>query len=338
MRPLRVLGWLTVALVLLVPSGCKRGPTRIKVGFVSNNAETFWNIVEKGAQEAAGKEDVELVFRRPPTGSAAEQKEIIDTMLAQGVKAISISVKAPDEQIDMLDRVALRVPLLAVDNDAEKSKRRCYIGTNNVKAGRTVGKLVREAMPEGGVVALFVGQLEPINARERVQGVLEELAIDKSTLQSADGKYRLDQKQPHTDNISRKVCTEKAKTVISNNKDEPNLCLVGLWAYNPPCLISAARQREKLGKVKIVGFDEDMDTLRGIEAGHVHATVVQNPFEFGRRSVEVMAALARKQEPTPPLPTSGKIDVDERIVTREGGKGRLKASEVRPEMEKLLGQ
>jgi len=46
-----------------------------------NNAETFWNIVEKGAQEAADKEDVELVFRRPPTGSAAEQKEIIDTML-----------------------------------------------------------------------------------------------------------------------------------------------------------------------------------------------------------------------------------------------------------------
>jgi ribose transport system substrate-binding protein len=337
MRPLRRLGWLTLALVLLAPSGCKRD-TRTKVGFVSNNSESFWRIVEKGAQQQADKEGFELVFRRPPTGSAAEQKEIIDTMLAQGVKAISISVKDPDNQVDMLDRVAARVPLLAVDNDAEKSKRRCYIGTNNVKAGRAVGKLVREAMPEGGVVSLFVGQLEPINARERVQGVLEELQIDKATLKSADGKYRLDQKEAHTDNVSRKVCTEKAMTVISNHKDEPNLCLVGLWAYNPPCLLSAVKQREKLGKVKIVGFDEDPDTLRGIEEGHVYATVVQNPFEFGRRSVEVMAALVRGQDPKPPLPANGKIDVDERIVTRTGGNGRLKASEFRPEIEKLMGE
>ena len=68
------------------------------------------------------------------------------------------------------------MPLIAVDNDAPNSKRLCYIGTSNYEAGRAVGTLVKEALPDGGTVALFVGLTGSLNAHQRCQGVLDELA------------------------------------------------------------------------------------------------------------------------------------------------------------------
>lgn len=183
---------------------------------------------------------MELLFRRPDNGTAAEQKQIVDTLLPGGVKAISISVIDPENQTNYLNSVADKVPLLAIDNDADKSRRRCYIGTDNVKAGRAVGKLVKEAMPEGGVLALFVGQIEPINARERVQGVLEELGIEGTT--SKDGKYRLQRKEPYTDNTQQNEAKKNAVTVLAALRDEPNVCLIGLWAYNPPAILMPPRR------------------------------------------------------------------------------------------------
>ncbi len=151
------------------------GGGRAKVAFVSNNPEEFWSIAQAGTMKAARDFKVDVLFRRPPQGTAAAQKEIVEDLLAQGVKAIAISVVDPENQKDYLNQIAERVPLLTVDNDAPSTKRRCYIGTNNVAAGKEVGKLVKEVMPGGGQVAIFVGQPDPINARERSQGVLDAL-------------------------------------------------------------------------------------------------------------------------------------------------------------------
>ena len=165
----------------LKASGAEETPVgdgKIKVAFVSNNEEEFWSIAQAGTRKAARDFNVEVLFRRPKQGTAAAQKEIIDDLLGNGVKAIAISVIDPKNQTDYLDKIAAQVPLIAVDNDAPQSKRRCYIGTDNVAAGRAVGKLVKEVLSDGGTIAIFVGQPDPINARERRQGVLDELKDD----------------------------------------------------------------------------------------------------------------------------------------------------------------
>src|SRR5262249_48064302 len=148
-----------------------------RVAFVSNNPEAFWNIAEAGAKKAAGEFNVELLFRKPSPGNAATQKEEIDTVLNQGVKAIAVSVIDPKNQAEYLDEIAGKVSLLTQDNDAPNSKRLAYIGTNNYEAGRAAGKLVKEALGEdGGTVVIFVGQLDALNARQRRQGVIDEIA------------------------------------------------------------------------------------------------------------------------------------------------------------------
>jgi ribose transport system substrate-binding protein len=70
-------------------------------------------------------------------------------------------------------------------------------------------------------------------------------------------------------------------------------CLVGLWSYNGPAIIGATKDAGKTGKVKIVTFDEENDTLQAIKDGVVEATVVQNPYEFGRQAVTLMAKKLR---------------------------------------------
>jgi ribose transport system substrate-binding protein len=157
------------------------GVKRIKVGFVSNNAEEFWAIAEAGTRKAADDLDVEVLFRRPKPPTAASQKEIIEDLLTNGVQAIAISVIDPENQHDFLNEIADKVPLITQDNDAPKTKRKCYIGTDNKEAGRAVGKLVQEVMPQGGTIAIFVGQPDPLNAQERRQGVLEQLGSSKVT-------------------------------------------------------------------------------------------------------------------------------------------------------------
>src|SRR5205823_10001037 len=53
----------------------------------------------------------------------------------------------------------------------------------------------------------------------------------------------------------------------------------------PISILNAAKEVKLEGKVKIVGFDEDLETLKGIDDGYIYGTVVQNPYEFGKRSV-----------------------------------------------------
>ena len=66
--------------------------------------------------------------------------------------------------------------------------------------------------------------------------------------------------------------------------------LVGLWAYNTPQIYNAVKAAGKEGPVKIVGFDEDQQTLKGISEGAIEATVVQQPYEFGYQSMNKLAA------------------------------------------------
>ena len=62
------------------------------------------------------------------------------------------------------------------DSDAPDGNRSCYIGTDNVAAGRQAGELLKEALPQGGKIMVFVGVLDAANAQQRYQGLKEALA------------------------------------------------------------------------------------------------------------------------------------------------------------------
>ena len=311
-----VVGWILVSL-----AGCGRnaGSGKLKLGFVSNNAHEFWSIAEAGTRKAEKELGVEVIFRRPTEGTAARQKEIIEDLLAMGIQGIAISVNDPDGQREFLDRIADQIPLITQDNDAPESKRLCYIGTNNYEAGRAAGRMVKEVMPQGGKIAIFVGKPDPLNARQRRQGVLDELAGEKDATGRPEGKYTMFGNYALLDTYYDYVDVGKAKQQAADAltllRDEENVCLVGLWAYNPPAILSAVQDAGKVGKVHIVAFDENEETLNGIRSGAIYGTVVQDPFNFGYESIKMLARLARGDRSC--LPPNGILYIPHRIIKKD---------------------
>ncbi len=354
MKPLHCFAWVAATLILTLAAGCKGESGKPRVAFVTNNPESFWTIAEAGAKKSAEEHGVELLFRMPTSGDAAVQKEVIDTVLNQGIKALAISVIDPKNQADFLNEVAGKVKLITQDNDAPKTKRLAYIGTDNYQAGRAVGKLVKEAMPQGGTVVIFVGQLEALNARQRRQGVIDELAdrqppkdlsnFDPSPDGETFGKYKLHKKTLLDQPEGAKKALENAVDVLGQIPANEDICMVGLWAYNPPQCLAAVKDKVKdearRKRIRIVGFDEDFATLDGIKEGFIYATVVQDPYNFGYESVKMMAALAKGDNSV--LPKDGIRYVPHLVIMKEGGDKdglkRLGVDGFRDELERRLGK
>src|SRR5829696_3407365 len=260
------------------PTGGGAGAgTTHKLAFVTNNSSDFWVIARKGTEKAAKEiPGIEVEFRMPADGTAAEQQRQVDDLLAKGIHGIAISPVDPANQTPMLNRAASQTLVVTQDSDAPNSNRICYIGTDNVEAGRQAGQLVKEALPNGGKIMVFVGVLDASNAQQRYQGLKEALAGSNVSIIDV-----------RTDNTDRVRAKSNAADSLVNNPDIAGM--VGLWSYNGPAMLSAVREANKADKVKIVAFDEEDETLAGIKDGAIYATVVQQPFEFGYRSMELMA-------------------------------------------------
>lgn len=301
----RIFCCLAICALLASLSSCRRGDStatnRPTVAFISNNAYDFWLIAKKGTEDAAKKYNINAEFKMPKGGGTAEeQQNIIEDLLTRGVKGIAISPNDSKNMESFLRGVFKRVPLITQDSDVpDPSARFCYIGTNNYKAGWAAGELVKEVVKDGGKIVIFVGKLDVQNAVERRQGVLDALAgrKDNESLTHVDepdaanlkvGNYiLLDTK---TDGGERNICQQRAEEILTKYPDVA--CLVGLWEYNPPAMLQAVRDSKNAAKPAIIGFDENYETLQGIQKGFVHATVVQDPYTFGFEAVKILAALA----------------------------------------------
>lgn len=157
-------------------SGADADPQRPRIGFLTNNASNFWTLARAGVRKAERDFQVDCEIMLPPNGSPEEQKQMLEILQAKGVSGIAISPNDSVNQIPMLNAVAAKVNLICHDSDAPDSDRLCFVGTNNYLAGREAGKLIKEALPEGGELMIFVGRMDAQNAMERRQGILDELA------------------------------------------------------------------------------------------------------------------------------------------------------------------
>ncbi|HEY8205806.1 MAG TPA: sugar-binding protein [Pyrinomonadaceae bacterium] len=262
-------------------AACKQtgGSKHYRLAFVTNNASDFWTIARKGTEKAAAElPGTDIEFRIDSDGTAAEQTRIVDDLLAKGVNGIAISPVDPVNQLQMLNRAAQQALVITQDSDAPNSNRVCYIGTDNIAAGRQAGTLVKEALPQGGKIMIFVGTLDAANAQQRYQGLKETL--QGSNIQILDVR---------TDNADRVRAKSNAADALVNHSDLAGM--VGLWAYNGPTILGAVRDAGKIGKIKIIAFDEEDETLNGIKEGSIYATVVQQPFEFGYQSMKLMSSM-----------------------------------------------
>ncbi len=150
--------------------------TDTRFAFVINNPDPFWEFARAGCYKAQQDFNVTVDFQTPPTGEAAEQNRILEDILTKGgFHGVALSPLDPANQTAIINKVAEAMPLICHDSDAPESQRRFYLGTNNYEAGRMLGELVKERMPEGGKIMIFVGNLDVLNAQQRRAGLIDAL-------------------------------------------------------------------------------------------------------------------------------------------------------------------
>ena len=277
-------------------------PKKLRLAFVANNANDYWSIVRLGCDNAVRQlGDVDLDFRTPDNHTAAAQQDILNQMVANGVDGIAISPIDAEQQTEFLDTIPTNVLLVCADSDAKKSKRVCYIGTDNVAAGTRAAELLKAALPRGGKIILFVGYLNAQNVAERVEGIKKGLA--GSNLQIIDTL---------SDDLKSTVAQKNAEEALAKYPDLAGM--VGLNSYTGPAILTAVHSAGKVGQVKIVCFDEDSDTLAGIAAGEIYGTIVQKPFWIGYQTALRMGKYLRGDKTQL---AAGEIFIPAKAITRD---------------------
>ncbi|HEX6707187.1 MAG TPA: sugar-binding protein [Albitalea sp.] len=270
--------------------------------FVVNGASDFWKIAEAGVKKAQGElPKYNLQFKYPEQAAAAVQQRVMEDLVAAGAAGIMVSAVDPKNQTDGLDKIAGQTLLFTTDSDAPKSKRVAYIGSSNVDLGKSAGKLMLQALPNGGKCIGFVGLPGADNARERIEGVKATIKGSKVDLVDVRG-----------DEIDQGRAKRNVEDALAANPD--TACLVGFYSYNTPRIYEVLKESGKLGKIKVIGFDEDPITLGGVKEGTIVGTVVQQPFEWGYRGMKLMAAYLEGNKPD--VPKDGIIIVPGKVIDK----------------------
>lgn len=321
---IRAVYFLVLTIILVVGCDNAENDKRPKVAFVTNGVASFWVIAEAGVTKGGEEFDANVEVLMPAEG-ISDQKRMIEDVLIKGVDGIAVSPIDPENQTDLLNKAAERVNLITHDSDAPDSKRLCYVGVDNYFAGLMCGKLARKALPDGGKVAIFIGRLEQDNSKRRRQGTIDGMLgrdpdpsrFDPPDQEIKEAGYHI--VGTYTDQFDRAQGKANAEDVISRHPDIAGM--IGLFAYNPPLILEALKLGDKLNKVKVIAFDEADETLQGIIDGTVSGTIVQNPFEYGRQSVRILAGLARgKTLADLGVPESGFVDIPARTIEKDNVK------------------
>ncbi|MBG30952.1 MAG: sugar ABC transporter substrate-binding protein [Opitutae bacterium] len=298
--------------------GADESKQEFRIAFVTNQIADFWNIAKAGCRDGAKDFGVSVEVKMPTERSATLQKQIVEDLISSGIQAIAISPLDADNQTQWLNSVAAKLPLITHDSDAPQSNRVSYVGMDNYKAGRMCGELVKKALPDGGGVMLFIGGMGQDNSKHRRQGVIDEL-FDRERPEKLDTKnYDLDLEKVLDSGkyqIIRTILADdqnaKDKAADAINAYPEMNAMVGLFEYNPPGCYQALKQADKLGQIKLIGFDENDVTLQGIKDGFITGTIVQDPYQYGYQSVKILKELLQGKKP------ESFIDIAPRKIVKE---------------------
>jgi ribose transport system substrate-binding protein len=249
----------------------------------------------------------------PTTFSPTEEVAAFQQVVARHPSGILVSVTDPKLFKDPIDNAILQgIPVICIDADAPDSNRVLFIGTDNLRAGQDSGKRMATLLGGQGRVVLIAlaGQL---NSDERVRGVNEALK-----------KYPGVQVIDTIDDKGDARVAEDAISALLMKKEKID-GIICLEASGGEGAADALHRLDMTGKIKIVAFDKDPQTLEAIDRKWITATVVQKPYVMAYYGVRFLDDLHHNvvhefkdwaTAPTAPLPTF--VDTGTAVVDAEG--------------------
>ncbi|MFJ9847807.1 sugar ABC transporter substrate-binding protein [Streptomyces sp. NPDC101150] len=280
-RPVTVRGAAALAAVLALVAGCSAGGNagedprtpRMTIGMVSHSGEgdTFWDIVQNGAERAAANDRVKFLYANDKEGS--KQAELVQSYIDQKVDGLIVTLAKPEALKAVVHKaVAHGIPVITINSGGQFSKAYgalTHIGQDESVAGRAVGEALTErgkkkvlcVIHEQGNVSL---EDRCAGVRKGFDGAVENLNVDGTNAPASQSS------------IEAKLQSDKSLDAI-----------VTLGA--PMAAISVKAKEEAGSKADIATFDLNVAVVKLLKAKDVVFAVDQQPYLQGYEAVDLLA-------------------------------------------------
>jgi ribose transport system substrate-binding protein len=267
-RLVHVLGPAISLAALLVacgpPAYHQEGERYIFVAF--NTALPYWQEAEAGLNDAAKQMGVKAELTGPAAFSLEDELKAFQQAVAAKPSGIMLSASNADAFKEPINAaVSQGIPVICVDADSPDSKRLLFVGTDNFRAGQESGKRMAEVLVGKGNIAIITIPSQ-FNISERMRGVTDALK-----------KYPSVKITKTIDDKGDARIADDEITKLLHGKDKPD-GIISLEASGGAGAADALHVVSLEGKIPVITFDKDPETLDWIQRGGITATVVQKPY------------------------------------------------------------
>lgn len=246
---------------------------RIKIALITHAApgDTFWDILRKGAEEAAAKDNVELLYTGDP--EAGRQAQLIQQAIDQKVDGIAVTLAKPDALKDSLKKATdAGIPVVSLNSGADVWKQVgafTHFGSDENLAGAAVGS-----------------KLSSLGVKHPICVIMEQgnVALDS---RCAGVKSKV----PATENlfVQGTDMTQVSSTVTAKLQSTPDAdAIIGLGAPFTLTIVKAVESLNLQSKVKVASFDMNGELAQAIIDGKVAFTVDQQPWLQGYGAIDAL--------------------------------------------------
>lgn len=243
---------------------------RMTIAMVTHEApgDSFWDLVRKGAETAAKKDNIELRYSNDP--EAPNQANLVQTAVDSGVRGIVVTLAKPEAmRLAVQNAEAKGIPVVAVNAgmDAWKSMGvKEFFGQDDRVAGEGAG----ERLNSDGAkkVLCVVHEQGNVGLESRCAGVRESFHGQIENL-----------------NVNGKDMPSVESTITAKLQQDPSIDRV-LTLGAPFALTSIQSAKNAGSKAAVVTFDTNAALVQAIKDGTVQWAVDQQPFLQGYLAVD----------------------------------------------------
>ncbi|MFD5839850.1 sugar ABC transporter substrate-binding protein [Streptomyces chartreusis] len=242
---------MTIAMVTHAPSG-----------------DTFWDTIRKGAETAAAKDNVKLIYSNDET--AADQANLVQNAIDQKVDGIAVTLAKPDALKDVVAKaVKAGIPVVGFNagmTDWQKQGLLSFFGQDEAISGEALGTRLNGT---GAKHALCVVQVQgAVNLEQRCAGV------EKGFKGKTDKLY-----------VNGADMPSVKSTITAKLKQDSSIDQVVTLAA--PIALTAVQSVDETGsKAKIATFDLNKELIAAVKDGSVEFAVDQQPYLQGYLAVD----------------------------------------------------
>ena len=199
--------------------------------------------------------------------------EYIEELVSAGVQGIALSPDTAPEVRQCIDELhAQGIPVITLNADAPGSKRLCFIGMDNYRAGQTAACLLRLMLPEGGKVLPLAGHLNNTAHNNRLNGFLDAIKAE-NTLNISTLAF-----QPcfDRDDYSHEITQHALRA-------NPDLAAIYVASNGQKGVCQAIEEEGRKGRVKVAAFDLNELNMELLQSDSLSFVLDQEAFEQGYR-------------------------------------------------------